>query len=160
MTKNRESAVIPADGEEFELTIACIDPMQMVRDDGHDPRGWKFIGSPVAPQTRRFQLVRVDYSRDLTYSRNLDEVREILQIHGHIPEGQWREAFKQSFHRYDGRGPVGFADPSWVFPGGGACFLALFGRDEGWCPDLIWADGHRSNRWRWFVASQKQTEDT
>ena len=58
MIEKQEAAIIPADGEEFELTIACIDPMQMVRDDGHDPRGWRFNGSPVAPQTRCFQLVR------------------------------------------------------------------------------------------------------
>lgn len=157
MTENQESLIIPADGIEFELTLAATNPMQMVQGDGHDPRGWRFSGSQVVPQTRCFQLVRVDYSQDLTYNRNLGEVREKLKKHGDIPEGQWREAFKQSFPCYDGNGPIGFADPSWAFPGGGACFPALFGVDGGWSSDLIWANNCRSNRWRWLVQISNPT---
>lgn len=153
MTENQEAPIIPADGIEFELALAATDPMQMVQGDGHDQRGWRFNGSQIAPQSRYFQLVRVDYSRDLTYSRNLGEILELLKRYGNIPEGQWRDSFKRAFPRYDGKGPIGFADPSWVSPGGGDRFPALFGYDDGWHSDFVWADGCRSNRWRWLVAS-------
>lgn len=152
MTEKRETPIIPADGIEFELALTTVDPMQMVRDSGHDPRGWRFSGLQVIPQIRRFQLVRVDHGQNLTYSSNLGEVREKLKKHGDIPEGQWREAFKQTFPCYDGNGPIGFADHSWTFPGGGACFPALFGVGTGWSSDLIWANNCHSNRWRWLVA--------
>lgn len=66
MTEEARQANIPADDTEFELMIAIVDPIQMVRDSGHNPRGWKFDGLPVAPQTRRFRLVRIDYGPELT----------------------------------------------------------------------------------------------
>jgi hypothetical protein len=64
MTENQKATTIPADGIKFELTLATIDPIQMIQNDGHDPRGWRFGGSQVNPQTRCFQLVRVDYGQN------------------------------------------------------------------------------------------------
>lgn len=154
MAKTQRSDIfpsIPADGVEFELTLeTTIDPMEMLRSDGYDPRKWKFIGSQVVPQTRRFKLIRVGYCA------NLDKVREKLATHGFIPEGQWREAFKKAFPTNDGKGPIGFADPSWVFPFGDVGFPVLYGHGKVWDSRFFcWAGNGRGGPWRWLVAVGK-----
>jgi hypothetical protein len=45
----REHAIIPADGEEFELTFdEIVDPMEMLRGYGYRTGDWQFTGSQVA----------------------------------------------------------------------------------------------------------------
>lgn len=138
---------IPVDGVEFELTLEPIDPLEMVCSDGYDPEGWKFIGSPVVPQTRRFKLVRVGHCY------NLNAVCEKLKKYGSIPEGQWREAFKKTFPRNNGQCPIGFADPSWVYPNGSASFPALDVFGGTWDSFFGWVNVGLGEHWRWLVAS-------
>lgn len=145
MIKGISAPPIPADGVEFYLTLGPTDPMEMVRADGYDPKGWKFTGSPVAPQTRSFMLVRADSCR------NLDEVREKLAEIGFIPQGQWCEAFKRACPEPDGRDHIGFADPSWVHPRGSASFPVLIGDGRGWVSYFYWAEYARGRYWRWLV---------
>ena len=143
---------IPADGEEFEITLDFsapeADPIQMVRGDGYsEPERWKFTGKKLSGvQTRRFKLVRVGYCH------NLDEVRQKLAQYGEVPEGQWREAFKVAYPKYDGNGPVGFADPSWVDPSGSASFPVV--HSDGFSY-FDWAELERGGRWRWLVPASK-----
>ncbi|MFY9493498.1 MAG: hypothetical protein WAP55_03425 [Minisyncoccia bacterium] len=140
----------PADGDEFELTFNFsapeADPIEMVRNDGYsysEPEMLQFTGQKLSGvQTRRFKLVRVGYYR------NLDEVREKLAQYGPVPEGQWREAFKAAFPRYDGNDPVGFADPSWVFPRGYVRFPDVFSCGVS---DFYWAGDVIGEFWRWLV---------
>jgi len=137
---------IPADGVEFELTLTTApDAMQMVKGDGYDPANWKYNGKGVVVGTRRFKLVRTGYCA------NLNEVRQKLG-EDNIPEGQWREAFKQAYPQNDGNGPIGFADPSWVGPGRGALFPVLDEDGGAWFSLFLWADRGRSGYWRWLVA--------
>lgn len=147
MTDQKTRRPIPADGVEFELTLdAPIDPLEMLRSDGYNPRGWKFRGSKVTPQTHRFILVRERLSFDIA------EIREKLKQHGSIPVGQWREPFKQTFPHCDGRGPIGFADPSWEFPHGCARFPVLIEScGGGWCSGFTWHPIFFDQHWRWLV---------
>lgn len=141
----------PADGEVFELTLDADapenQPLEMVRRFGYNPEGWQwqYTSKKVlsGKQTRRFKLVAVGYCRDLK------EVRQKLATHGEIPEGQWIMAFKAAYPQPDGKGPVGVADPSWVFPDGDVYFPYV-GTDGG--SRFRWADYARGDSWRWLVA--------
>ncbi len=145
-------AQYPADGVEFELTLDFgspeADPIQMVRSDGYgEPEKWQFTGTKLSGiQTRRFKLVRVSPCCDL------DEVRQKLAQYGPVPEGQWREAFKAAFPNHDGNGPVGFADPSWVSPGGGVGFPLVFSVGGS---GFGWTGSGRGEGWRWLVPASK-----
>lgn len=137
----------PAIGEEFELTLngddPANDPIEMVRRDGYsEPHKWQYEGTRVVgKQTRRLKLVAVGYCR------NLDEVRQKLAVHGEIPEGQWREAYKVKYRGGCGR-PVGIAAASWVSPRGRASFPCV---DERGISDFSWT-GHDFNvSWLWLV---------
>ncbi|MBI4095061.1 MAG: hypothetical protein HY435_02620 [Candidatus Liptonbacteria bacterium] len=140
---------IPNVGVEFELSLdaGSVDPLEMVRGDGYDPKDWQFKGTrPQGKQTRRFKLVAVGYQP------NLDAVRSALKAHGVIPEGQWREAFRQAYPKPDGKGPIGFADLSWVSPDGNRFFPYLDVGGERWLSDFDWAGISRRGVWRWLVA--------
>lgn len=143
-----EKKVPPANGVEFELTLDVTDPMEMVQDI-YNPYGWKFTGSNVVPQTRTFKLVRVGSCA------NLKEVREKLAEHGSIPEGQWREAFKKTFPKHDGQGPIGFVDPVWVDPDGYAYFPMLHGVGKIWYSNFNWDGEDFEENWRWLVEVRK-----
>ncbi|MDP3725121.1 MAG: hypothetical protein Q8R20_01480 [Nanoarchaeota archaeon] len=136
------------EGEIFALTIDLgapeSDPIAMVLKDGYDPERWKFTGVKlVGVHTRRFRLVSVGYCRDL------DEVRQKLAEHGTPAEGQWREAFRKAYPTPDKNGPIGFADSSWVDPGGYAVFPYVWTRGgSGFRWTLLGFDG----LWRWVVA--------
>lgn len=139
----------PADGVEFELTFDFgapeADPMQMVRTDGYDPKGWKYTGRKQSGvQTRAFKLVHI------VYCCNLDEVRQrqMLAQYGPVPGGQWRGAFKAAFPKPDGNGPIGFADPSWVHPNGRVFFPFI---SSGGGSNFRWADFELDKSWRWLV---------
>jgi hypothetical protein len=82
---------------------------------------------------------------------NLVRVQEEMKGYGNIPEGLWREAFRQSFSRNDGEGPIGFADFSWVSPAGGVYFPMLEEHDEGWISGFRNASCERNKDWRWLV---------
>jgi len=134
----------------FELTLDGDDsknqPLAMVRRDGYSGN-WKHKGPVVKGQhTRRFKLVQVGYCR------NLDEVRQKLVAHGEIPEGQWREAFKAAYPNPDGKGPIGFADPSWLDSHDVASFPYVYSLGSSF---FRWAVSDRSGRWRWLVAVGK-----
>jgi len=134
----------------FELTLDGDDsknqPLAMVRRDGYSGN-WKHKGPVVKGQhTRRFKLVQVGYCR------NLDEVRQKLVAHGEIPEGQWREAFKAAYPNPDGKGPIGFADPSWLDSHDVASFPCVFSLGGS---IFVWADDGQHERWRWLVAVGK-----
>lgn len=137
---------MPADNEEFDLTINPIAPLKMVENDGYsDYKKWQFHGHEIkVSQTRRFKWVAVGYCR------NLDEVREKLEPHGSIPGGQWREAVKATFQP-DGQHPRGIADPSWESPDGRRRFPCV-GEDGD--SDFFWAGRARREYWRWLVEVQ------
>lgn len=138
----------PAEGEIFELTLDADDPschpLVMVRGDGYDPTNWKYTGERLTGVcTGKFKLVSVGYCR------NLDEVRQKLTPHGIPAEGQWREAFKKAYPTPDGKGPVGFADPSWVLPDSDRRFPYV--GSSGWS-SFDWAGSDFDDVWRWLVA--------
>lgn len=139
----------PAIGEVFELTLDGVlenEPIEMVRRDGYNPEGWKHTGKRVSgKQTRRFTLVSV------SYSRTFDDLTRKLDEHGAIPEGQWREALKAAY-QHDGKGPVGIADSSWVFPDGGAYFPCVYASGHS---DFRWAGRGFDDGWRWLVEASK-----
>ncbi|MBI1961414.1 MAG: hypothetical protein HYS45_01785 [Parcubacteria group bacterium] len=83
---------------------------------------------------------------------NLDEVRQKLAPHGPIPEGQWRVAFKTAYPNHDGKGPVGVADPSWVYPSGYASFPYV--NSDGFS-FFHCADGMLFLHWRWLAPASK-----
>jgi len=139
---------IPADGVEFELTLndPAPDPIDMVRGDGYsNAADWKYNGKGATPRTGRFKLMRTGYQP------NLARVRQKLGEEN-VPEGQWREAFKKVYPRPDGKGPIGFADPSWGRPLDLASFPVLHETGEAWCSNFVWAGLGRHDRWRWLVA--------
>lgn len=136
----------PAEGEIFELTLdaAECDPLTMVREDGYNPTGWKYTGEGLTGVcTGKFKLVSVGYCR------NLKEVWQKLTAHGVPAQGQWREAFKKAYPTPDAKGPVGFADPSWVLPDGNRSFPYVWS-DGG--SDFYWAGDDFDDYWRWVVA--------
>lgn len=137
---------IPVEGMEFELTLDIINPMQMVRDNGYNAEGWKFTGKAVGPMTRTFRLVRVGSCVDL------NEVRTRLAEYGPIPEGQWKNAFLKAFPNNDGKGAIGFADPSWITHGGRACFNVLLPANGDWVSFFKFVDEAFDESWRWLVA--------
>lgn len=145
--KTEQKAVapsVPADDVEFELVPPYIDPLTMV---GYPSENWRFLGTEVNPyrQMRRFKLVRVEDCD------NIREVRQKLQTHGNIPEGQWQEAFRHAFPKNDGKGVIGFADPSWVMPSNQTVFPVLGGDEATWSPYFgltIWAF---NADWRWLI---------
>ena len=133
-----------ADDEVFELTLDgdAHDPLEMVRQDGYDPKRWQFTGQRVrGRQTRRFKWVAVGYPP------NIKTVRAKCVKHGRVPEGQWREAVKQMFQP-DGQHPRGIADPSWVGPGGVVSFPFVYSNGGS---DFCWTDYIRGKGWRWLV---------
>ena len=142
----------PPDGEEFELVLETSpDALEMLKGNGYgcDPAGWKYIRKDFTPGTRRFKLVRTT-----SHCRNLDEVLAQLGKEN-MPEGVWREAFVQRSPLCDGKGSIGFADPSWISPDGHPLFPVLHASDEGWihyfdhhCENP--SGGHDTN-WRWLV---------
>lgn len=142
----------PADGVEFELTLDFdapeVGPIAMVSADGYSsPEKWKFTGQKLSGiQTHRFKLVRVGDCR------NLDEVREKLAQYGEVPAGQWRAAFKAAYPKPDGQGPIGFADPSWVYPVGFVGFPCVYSDGGSF---FGWAAGGHDGGWRWFVPASK-----
>ena len=139
---------IPADGVEFELTLTTApDPIGMVRGDGYsNAADWKYNGKGiVVPVTRRFELVRTGYQP------NLARVRQKLG-EDNVLEGQWREAFRQVYRRPDGKGPIGFPDPAWERPDGGASFPVLREYGEAWDSDFHWAGRDHDGFWRWLRA--------
>lgn len=142
----------PAVGEIFELTLDGDapenQPLEMVSRDGYDhPELWSHNGERVVGvQTRRFKLVEVGFCK------NLDEVKEKLAPHGTIPEGQWREAFKKRFRKPDGKGPIGFADSSWVDP---RAFVYFPFVDADGGSLFYWADYDFYADWRWLVGVRK-----
>mgnify|MGYP001576210736 CR=1 FL=1 len=141
-TKPEASPEIPADGVEFELTLAKVpDAIEMVRSDGYNPRGWKYKGKGTAMGTRRFKLARIGHYADL------EEVKQ--KLGSYTLEGQWREAFKQSFPRSDGQGAIGFADDSWGGPDGHTVFPVLYGLGRTWNSSFDWAGSPSRRRWRW-----------
>lgn len=149
----KNSSLYPADGEEFELTLdgdnLATDPIAMVRHDGYNqPESWKYKGKKLmtGKLTGSFKLVSVGYCPDL------DDVRQKLTQHGEVPEGQWREAFKASYPKPDGDGPVGIADPSWVNPNGGAFFPYV---DSGGGSRFGWTGSGFDDDWRWLVRVSK-----
>lgn len=143
---------IPAVGVEFELTLDFEatenDPIEMVRRDEYSsPEEWQFTGKKASGvQTRRFKLVRVGPCG------NFNEVREKLAQYGEVPEGQWLQAFMAVYPKPDGNGPIGFADPSWVSPGGRAYFPCV-GSDGG--SRFDWVGREYGESWRWLVLASK-----
>lgn len=152
------ATAIPADNEVFELTLDGDapenDPIEMVKRDGYsEPEKWQFTGRKITgTQTCRFKLVRVGDCH------NFDEVRQRLVLYGVVPNGQWREAFKDKYPRPDGRGPIGFCGLSWVRPIGDRVFRvfpSLIDKGGAWLscfnsPDGVGLDLHDA-RWRWLV---------
>ena len=142
----------PTVGEVFELTLngndPTIDPVEMVRRDGYnDPERWRFTGARIAgEQARRFKLVEIGYQP------NFDAVCSALKQHGEIPGGQWREVFKAAFGKPDGKGPIGFADPSWGDPHGSVGFPCVY---AGGASVFRWADHDFHDDWRWLVGVSK-----
>lgn len=144
-------STLPEIGIEFELTLDFdrTDPLGMVRSDGYDPKDWEHKGNkPKGVQTRRFKLVSVGYRP------NLDAVWTAITQHGDVPEGQWREALKVAYPTPDGKGPIGFDDPSWVSPDGYRRFPYLFVDGMQWNSDFSWTDFEYDGLWRWLVACQ------
>ncbi|GEM_PF-1534118 len=144
--------VIPADGEEFELTLTSeeADPIAMVCRDGYgDWQKWKYKGVEIkGTQTKRCKLVR------LGYVLNLDDARQKGRT---LVDGQWREAFKKKFSQNDGKGPIGFGGvgSQWVSPDGVADFPVLDGDGAAWYSRFVWAGDGRNGRWRWLAGVSK-----
>ena len=138
----------PAEGEVFTLTMDAndpeCDPLAMVREDGYNPAEWKHVGDKLTGvHTGKFRLVSVGYCRDL------DEARQKLAAHGALAQGQWREAFKEAYPTPDGKGSIGFPDPSWVGPHGDRDFpyVGTDGKSS-----IRWAADELTYYWRWLVA--------
>lgn len=145
-------AVIPADGEIFELTLdgddPASDPIYMVIRVGYygNAEGWQHHGPRVTgKQTRKFRLVGG------CSGSTLDEVCAQLSTRGKTTEGQWREAFKTAYPKPnpDDDRPIGFPDPSWVDAHGNICYPTI--RVGGW-PDFEYAATVlAAERYRWLV---------
>lgn len=140
---------VPANSEIFELTLDgdAIDPMEMVRADGYDPRNWQFQGPVVkGTQTRRFMLVQVGYCR------NLDEVRQKVEAGSNtLAEGQWREAFREKYPKPTKGDLIGFGGSRWVNPFGDRSFPYLGDWGGAWRSDFGWSDDGLNGSWRWLV---------
>jgi len=148
MRKTENTAAVPEINEVFRLTLNgnATDPIGMVQSDGYGSKIRQHDGPKVSgTQTRRFKLVRVGYQL------NLDAVRTALASHGGIPEGQWREAFRAAYPTPDGKGPVGVADPSWVYPNGDRVFPCVSDDRKRWRSGFRWANFGRVAHWRWLV---------
>lgn len=138
-------STIPADGEEFELTLNgdATDPIAMVKSDGYgDSEKWKFNGPKVTGvHTGTFKLVRAG-------GANLAAVRVTLPKETPLAEGQWREAFKAKFPKHDGNGPIGFAGSEWVRPRGGVLFPCVVDDGDSF---FSWVGLDFLVGWRWLV---------
>ena len=136
----------PEVGVKFMLTLDGADPknqpIAMMRaDDFIDD--FQHCGPTVqGTVTKRFKLVNVESCR------NLDEVKQRCAEHGTLPEGQWREAFKDAFPTPDRKGPIGVPDASWVDSLGGALFPFV---DSNGASGFNWVGNEYSARWRWLV---------
>jgi len=140
----------PELNEVFEMTLDGgapeNQPMAMVKGDYGSSEGWKHKGSVVeGVLTKRFKLVQIGYCP------NWQTVLDKLKKHGEIPKGQWREAFKRQFPTVDGKGPIGFADASWVGPHGYARFPYV-GSDGS--SHFYWTDDDFIEYWRWLAPSR------
>lgn len=160
MATQKKSSAVPANGVKFQLTLkSSADPFGMFKNDGYCIKGMKFTGAKIAPKTcRTFKLVQVGWCADL------NGVRKKLKKHGSIPEGQWREAFKNAFPRYgsynpeNGPNPIGFPDPSWTRMDNfqnRAFFPVLFWDEENgkWHSDFLWTG--LGGNYRWLVRVRK-----
>lgn len=137
----------PELGVTFTLTLdgdaSQNEPLEMVRRDGL-VGGWSHSGPVVSGlQTKSFMLMRFDFSH------NLVELLRQLSEPGGIPPGQWRQAFKAAYPKYDRKGPIGVPDASWFNPKGNAHFPIVGG--HGYTP--FFPAKHRFARggWRWLV---------
>lgn len=137
---------IPVDGIEFELMLEAVRGLDMAKSNGYDTSNWRFKGEDIAEsETRRFKLVSLEYCPDL------DEIRDKLTSSGQEPAlGQAWGAFKKAFPQNNGKGPIGFPDPSWVDQRGIARFPTLRGHGNLWVPYLDWTVGCYGD-WHWLV---------
>jgi len=136
----------PKVGEIFELGLdgdaVNNHVIAMVRRVG-DPRGWAHNGPLVTGRAIRPHKL-VELRPTLTF----DEVLAELARYGKIPEGQWASAFKVTYPKTDGHGPIGIADASWWAPDGRINFPYIGrGGDLGFHR----ASGSFGANWRWIV---------
>jgi len=142
--KQQTVVAAPAVGQEFELTLETVDPLEMVRRDGYNPKGWRYEGPTLtAPLTRRFKLENLGYCRDRGEASR--------KAKGKLAHGQWREAFKAAFPMSAGS-PVAFGgeDSKWLDPVGSVSLPVLYDDGVGWFSDFRWADFDFHARWLWL----------
>ncbi len=145
---------VPADGVVFELTLNPVSADKISAAYGYRPKDWKYKGREIEEtQTRRFKLVRMGFRG------NLHEIREKFGKR-HLPDGHWLEAFRLAFPQCDGKGSVGYADPSWTpadkDDGEHDRFPVISENKEKWHPGFRWTGtGHHDweeQDFRWLVA--------
>ena len=139
-----KTATYPEVGQVFELMLTedQLDGIDMVKNFGYNPDGWRYTGQQPTPETGKFKLVQVGFCN------NLQEVAQKLKEHGDIPAGQWLQAFNAVYPKPDGNGPIGVADNSWVDPDGSLGFPCM--RSDGGAV-FYWADFGLGEVWRWLV---------
>jgi len=143
----------PPVGEPFELTMPepIIKGLEMPKNDGYGNwREWKFLGKEMRKsRTGLFMLVEVGAQ---PASPKAKVLREALKVHGSLIQGQWREAFKAAFPEPDGKGPIGIADPSWLYPrrDAGFPYVHTVGNSR-----FDWTGYGFNGCWRWLVGVRK-----
>ena len=142
---------VPADDEWFELEVDDdIDPMEVVRAAGYDPKGWKYLGPKLSGKhkhrAKNIRLGRV---------KNLEEAREKADKMGYrVLEGQAREPFKKKYPKPDGKGPIVFGGSEWQGPDGrpSAAYLGGFGGELG--SRFGWSEDDFGGHDRWPVVGK------
>ena len=142
---------VPADDEWFELEVDDdIDPMEVVRSAGYDPKNWEYLGPKLSGKYKcRAKLVRLGYCHNLTEAREKADKMDYRLL-----EGQAREPFKKKYSKPDGKSSVIFGGSEWRFPRGDAgatCRYVLMGE---WRSSFRWSEDDFGGGWRWAVVSK------
>lgn len=150
MTTERRQQFIEGDGRrqlEDGLSRYFEEPSdipQLVVEPQYPAKNEKFQLT-INGQTKWFMLVSVGYQP------SWESLQAALAPHQVNLDAPWLDAFKKAFPKKDGKGPIGIAKASWVFPDGGARFPSVV-TDDGVRFD--WADFAFFAGWRWLVGVQ------
>lgn len=136
----------------FELTLdPAIRGLDMVVNEFNADM-WRFSGKEITGlQTKCFMLLRVGYYNH----HNLEQVLPKLTTKKTKPStGLAREAFKKDYPMSDGKGPIGFPDPSWWYTSANFPMLGSHGGQkpgEPWRSGFYPANYWHGVEWRWLV---------
>ena len=149
---------VPPDDTWFELVVnlSVIDPADVVRASGFDPRRWKFLGPYRPPRVATYRVKLVMFNE--VWDWNLDEVRARADAKQYrLLEGRASEPFRMTYPRPDPRDPrtICFGGSEWQDRLKNKSIATLVPAMDTWEPRLRMSRISWDSRHRWLVTAKE-----